>query len=71
LLMESSFRRNKPLQTHLELAEAMRLARECAPNRLVLTHLYPEWDGIDVVSEAKPLWSGETIEETDGLRLEI
>ena len=71
LLMESSFRRNKPLQTHLELAEAMRLARECAPNRLVLTHLYPEWDGIDVVSEAKPLWSGETIEATDGLRLEI
>ena len=55
----------------LELAEAMRLARECAPNRLVLTHLYPEWDGIDVVSEAKTLWSGETIEATDGLRLEI
>ena len=26
---------------------------------------------IDVVSEAKPLWSGETIEATDGLRLEI
>jgi len=71
LLMECSFRRNKPLPTHLELAEAMRLATECEPGRLVLTHFYPEWDGIDLVPEAKQLWAGMTIEATDGLRVEI
>ena len=71
LLMECSFRRNKPVQKHLELVEAMNLARECAPKRLVLTHLYPEWDEVDLASEARPLWSGETIEAKDGLRLEI
>ena len=71
LLMECSFRRNKPLQTHLELAEAIKLAQECAPGKLVLTHFYPEWDSVGIVSEAKLLWSGETIEATDGLRLEI
>jgi ribonuclease BN (tRNA processing enzyme) len=71
LLLECSFRRNKPLQTHLELSDAMRLARECAPGKLVLTHLYPEWDGIDPAAEAKLLWSGDTIEATDGLQLEI
>ena len=71
LLMECSFRRNKPIQKHLELADAMRVARDCAPEKLVLTHLYPEWDDVDLVSEARALWSGETIEAIDGLKLEV
>ena len=71
LLMECSFRRNKPVQKHLELADAMRLAHECEPDKLVLTHLYPEWDNVDLAAEARPLWSGETIEARDGLQLEI
>ena len=71
LLMECSFRRNKPIQKHLELVDAMNLARECSPKRLVLTHLYPEWDEVDLVDEARPLWSWETIEAKDGLQLEI
>ena len=71
LLMECSFRRNKPVQKHLELADAMRIARSCEPKKLVLTHLYPEWDNVDLAAEARSLWSGETIEATDGLRLEV
>ncbi|HZM97872.1 MAG TPA: ribonuclease Z [Pyrinomonadaceae bacterium] len=71
LLMECSYRRNKPVQKHLELADAMRLAQACAPRQLVLTHLYSEWDNIDLAAEARTLWSGETIEAKDGLRLEI
>ena len=71
LLMECSFRRNKPVQKHLELADAMRLAHECAPEKLVLTHLYPEWDGVDLAAEARPLWPGETIEARDGLQVKI
>lgn len=71
LLIECSFRRNKPTQKHLELAEAMQIAREAEPRKMLLTHLYPEWDGVDLVSEARALWSGETIEALDGLSLEI
>ena len=71
LLMECSFRRNKPIQKHLELAEAMRIAHECEPEKLVLTHLYPEWDNIDLAAEAQALWPGETIAAKDGLRIEI
>jgi hypothetical protein len=37
----------------------------------VLSHLYPQWDGIDLAAEAKKLWSGETIEAHDGLWLDI
>jgi ribonuclease BN (tRNA processing enzyme) len=71
LLMECSFRRNKPIQKHLELADAMRIAHECAPEKLVLTHLYPEWDHIDLAAEARGLWPGKTIAAEDGLTLEI
>ena len=71
LLLECSFRRNKAMQTHLELAEAMRLAQIARPKRVLLTHLYPEWDGRDLVAEAKTLWTGETIAAVDGLRLEV
>ena len=49
----------------------MRVAHDCAPEKLVLTHLYPEWDDVDLVSEARALWSGETIEAIDGLKVEV
>ena len=71
LLMECSFRRNKPIQKHLELTDAMRVAHDCAPEKLVLTHLYPEWDDVDLAAEARALWAGETIEAKDGLIVEV
>lgn len=70
-LMECSFFRSKPVETHLELADAMRLAQLSGARRVVLAHLYPEWDGVDIAAEAKRLWDGETIAAEDGLRLEI
>jgi ribonuclease BN (tRNA processing enzyme) len=70
-LMECSFFRTKPVETHLVLADAMRLARLAAPRRVMLAHLYPEWDGVDIAAEAAKLWDGETVEARDGLRLEI
>jgi ribonuclease BN (tRNA processing enzyme) len=71
LLMECSFYKNKPVKTHLELTEAMNIARKCKPQKLVLSHLYNEWDGIDLAAEAQKLWPGETIEAFDGLRLKF
>jgi ribonuclease BN (tRNA processing enzyme) len=70
-MMECSFWRDKPVETHLELKDAMRLARLASPGRVLLGHFYPEWDGVDISAEAKKLWPGETIAATDGLRLRI
>ena len=70
-MMECSFWRNKPIETHLELSDAMRLARRAAPGKVLLTHLYPEWDGIDIAAEARKDWDGQTIAATDGLRMTI
>src|SRR6266853_953580 len=71
LLMECSFFKDKPVKAHLELTEAMQIARTCEPQRLVLSHLYSEWDGIDLAAEAQKLWPGKTIEAFDGLRMEF
>jgi ribonuclease BN (tRNA processing enzyme) len=71
LLMECSYRRNKTVQKHLELADAMRVAHDSAPAKVVLTHLYAQWDNIDLAAEARALWSGQTIEAKDGLRVEF
>ena len=49
----------------------MRLAQMCNPRKVVLAHLYAEWDGVDLEAEARQLWNGETIAAYDGLRIEI
>lgn len=70
LILECSFFKNKPVETHLELAEAMHLARYAKPKKIMLTHLYPEWDEVDLIKEAEkfsPMC--EVIEAKDGLRL--
>ncbi len=71
LVMECSFFKDKPVTTHLKLDEALQLARTAAPRKLLLTHLYAEWDNVNLVAEAKKLWPGETLEARDGLRLQL
>ncbi|HJZ79524.1 MAG TPA: MBL fold metallo-hydrolase [Pyrinomonadaceae bacterium] len=71
LILECSFFRDKPTPKHLELAEALRLAKLAEPRVLLLTHLYPEWDQIDLETEARKQWAGQTIAARDGLRLRI
>jgi len=72
LVLECSFVKNKPVETHLELAEAIYLIRKAEPKKAVLTHLYPEWDGVDFNAEVKKFAPGcDVIEAKDGLRLEV
>jgi ribonuclease Z len=70
-VLECSFYRDKPVQTHLNLEEAMRIAQQAGPRTLLLTHLYPDWDAIDLEKQARELWPGETIAARDGLRIQI
>lgn len=72
LILECSFVRDKPVEKHLELAEAMFLVRKAAPKRAMLTHFYPEWDGVNFSAEiAKFEPMCEVIEAIDGLQLNI
>jgi ribonuclease BN (tRNA processing enzyme) len=71
LILECSFYRDKPTAKHLELSDAVQIAQAAQPRQLLLTHLYPLWDNLDLEAEAMELWSGKTIAAQDGLRLEI
>lgn len=72
LVLECSFFKNKPVATHLELGEAMNLVRFAKPKRVVLTHLYPEWDAVDFQREVEKFSpSCAVIEARDGERFEI
>jgi len=71
-VLECSFFKDKPVETHLELSEAMHLIRYAKPKRAVLVHLYPEWDAVDFENEAAKFAPPcEVIKARDGLRLTI
>ncbi len=71
-LLECSFVKNKPVETHIELAEAVYLARYSKAKKTVLTHLYPEWDEVDFEEEIEKFSPDcEIIEATDGLRITL
>ena len=72
LILECSFVKNKPVEKHLELAEAIYLIRKAKPKRAMLTHFYPEWDEVDFKEELKkfePMC--DVIEAVDGLTVDI
>jgi ribonuclease BN (tRNA processing enzyme) len=72
LVMECSFFKNKPVEKHLELAEAIHLIRFAAPKRAILSHLYPEWDAVDFEREvARFSPPCEVIQANDGLKIEL
>lgn len=71
-ICECSFVEKSPVKTHMTLPETMHLARYAKPKKIVLTHLYSEWDKFDLAKEAAkftPLC--EVVEAKDGLRIEI
>ncbi|HYX26928.1 MAG TPA: ribonuclease Z [Pyrinomonadaceae bacterium] len=71
LILECSFYQNKPTPKHLELGDAMSIAQLARPKKLLLTHLYAQWDDVDLEAETTKLWPGETIAARDGLKLEV
>jgi ribonuclease BN (tRNA processing enzyme) len=71
-VLECSFFKDKPIEKHLELAEAMYLIRHAKPKRAVLTHFYPEWDAVDFAAEVEKFSPPcEVLEAQDGLRLDF
>lgn len=72
LILECTFLRNKPIEKHLELAEAIYLIRKSGCKRAMLTHFYPEWDDVDFASEVRKITPDENIlQALDGMILEV
>jgi ribonuclease BN (tRNA processing enzyme) len=56
---------------HMNSAEACQAAREANVRRLILTHLSPEWDGVDGREQVRGLFEGEVHIAHDLLRVRV
>ncbi len=70
LLAECSLPDSMPVPIHLTTAQTAALADSAAPGVLVVTHMYPPLEGIDLRAELGARWAGPTVIATDGLVLD-
>lgn len=71
-VLECSFVKNKPVEKHLELADAIYLIRRANPKRALLTHFYAEWDDVDFADEVEKFAPNiEILEAFDGLSIDL
>ena len=71
LLIECAFPDDAPVPGHLTPSLVARIASEAGVNRVVLTHIYPATDLLDLVSEVGHDFDGEVIVAKDGLTLDV
>ena len=71
LLVECSFPDDNPVPGHLTPSSAARIASQAGVERVVLTHVYPAADELDLVSEVGRGYEGEVIVADDGLRFSV
>jgi ribonuclease BN (tRNA processing enzyme) len=70
LLIECSFVRETPVKIHLDANHIVQMAKFANAKRIVLTHLYPEWDGRE--AEAMEMLEGLNVEIAfDGMRIDL
>ena len=70
LLAECSLPDSMSMPFHLTPSETAALATAAAPAQLVVTHMYPPVEGIDLRAELGARWAGPTVIATDGLVLD-
>jgi ribonuclease BN (tRNA processing enzyme) len=71
LLIECAFPDDNPMPGHLTPSGVASIASEAAVKRVVLTHIYPVADLLDLVSEVGNGFDGEVIVAEDGLTLDV
>jgi ribonuclease BN (tRNA processing enzyme) len=71
LLVECAVPNDAPMPGHLTPSGAANIAREAGVRRVVLTHIYPVTDLLDLVEEVGNGFDGEVIVAEDGLTLDV
>jgi ribonuclease BN (tRNA processing enzyme) len=71
LLIECAFPDDTPVAGHLTPSSVASIASKAGVKRVVLTHIYPMTDLLDLVSEVGRGFDGEVIVAEDGLALEV
>ena len=71
LLIECSFPDDSPVPSHLTPSGVARIASEAGVGRVVLTHVYPPAEKLDLVGEVGLGFSGELLVAGDGTKLMV
>ena len=71
LLIECSFPDDAPVPGHLTPSSVARIASEAGVRRVVLTHIYPAADELDLISEVSRGYAGEVTVAEDGSVFEV
>ena len=71
LLIECSFPDDAPVPGHLTPKGVARIAREAGVERVVLTHIYPPADTLDLRQEVGRGFEGEVLLAEDGLEFSV
>ena len=71
LLIECSFPDAAPVPGHLTPSGVARIASEAGVHRVVLTHIYPAADELDLLTEVGRHYAGEVVVAEDGLEFEV
>ena len=71
LLIECSFPDDSPVPGHLTPSGVARIASEAGVDRVVLTHVYPPAEELDLTEEVGRGFDGEVLVAGDGLRVEV
>ncbi len=71
LILECSFPDDKKVEGHLTPSLAGKIAAEAGCKKLLLTHLYPECDEVDILEQCRKRYAGEIIVSEDLMRIAI
>lgn len=71
MLVECSFPDDDPVPGHLTPSSVARIASEAGVGRVVLTHIYPAADELDLISLVSSNYGGEVLVGKDGLQFEV
>jgi ribonuclease BN (tRNA processing enzyme) len=71
LLIECSFPDEAPVPGHLTPSGVARIAREAGVERVVLTHIYPPADALDLTQDVGRGFEGEVLVAEDGLEFSV
>ena len=59
------------MEGHLTPAEIGQIATQAQVKKVILTHLYPQCDQVDVVSQVKEHFGGDVIRAEDLMQISI
>ncbi|CAN5880523.1 MBL fold metallo-hydrolase [soil metagenome] len=71
MLIECAFPDENPVPGHLTPESVARMASEAGVQRVVLTHIYPAVDELDLISLVSKGYDGEVLVAKDGLQFSV